>query len=115
MEAFHAYSWPGNIRQLANTIERAAILENTHIIQLQNIILPELHKAVSLNSNAREVLPEKPAESLADREKEAIVKALEECLWIQKDAARKLGVSPRALNYKVKKFGITHARWRKHK
>ena len=115
MEAFHSYSWPGNIRQLANTIERAAILENTHIIQLQNIILPELHKAVSLNSNAGQVLPETPAESLADREKEAIIKALEECLWIQKDAARKLGVSPRALNYKVKKFGITHARWRKHK
>ena len=115
IDAFHRYSWPGNIRQLANTIERAAILENSHIIQLQNIILPELHKAVSLNSNAEAVLPIQPAASLADREKEAIIKALQECLWIQKDAARKLGVSPRALNYKVKKFGITHARWRKHK
>ena len=115
IDAFHRYSWPGNIRQLANTIERAAILETSHIIQLQNIILPELNKAVSLNSNLQKVALAQPIESLADREKEAIIKALEECLWIQKDAARKLGVSPRALNYKVKKFGITHARWRKHK
>jgi transcriptional regulator with GAF, ATPase, and Fis domain len=36
-------------------------------------------------------------------------------LWIQKDAARQLGISPRALNYRIKKLGITHARWRKNK
>jgi transcriptional regulator with GAF, ATPase, and Fis domain len=44
-----------------------------------------------------------------------ILKALEESLWIQKDAARRLDISPRALNYRVKKLGISHHRWRKNK
>ncbi len=48
-------------------------------------------------------------------EKETIIRALEMCLWIQKDAAKMLGISPRSLNYKIRKFGITHPRWRKNK
>jgi DNA-binding NtrC family response regulator len=112
LEDFKSYSWPGNIRQLANTIERAAILEETALIEPQHVILPDLKKIPPLSGDAP--IP-RPAESLADKEKETILNALEECLWIQKDAARKLGITPRALNYKVKKFNITHARWRKNK
>jgi transcriptional regulator with GAF, ATPase, and Fis domain len=52
---------------------------------------------------------------LADREKELILRALEENLWVQKEAARRLGISPRALNYKIKKLHITHPHWRRHK
>ena len=110
--AFKNYSWPGNIRQLANTIERAAILEETALIEPQHVILPDLKKIPSPSDGTPTL---RPAESLADKEKETILNALEECLWIQKDAARKLGITPRALNYKVKKFNITHARWRKNK
>jgi DNA-binding NtrC family response regulator len=110
--AFKSYSWPGNIRQLANTIERAAILEETALIEPQHVILPDLKTIPALSGGAPTL---RPAESLADKEKETILNALEECLWIQKDAARKLGITPRALNYKVKKFNITHARWRKNK
>ena len=44
-----------------------------------------------------------------------IARALDENLWIQQDAALQLGISPRALNYRIKKLGITHARWRKNK
>jgi transcriptional regulator with GAF, ATPase, and Fis domain len=44
-----------------------------------------------------------------------IYNALEENLWIQKDAARQLGLSLRALNYRIKKLGITHFRWRKNR
>ena len=112
IEAFREYSWPGNIRQLANTIERAAILEDGSEIELQHVILPDLRKFQPVTS---EVLISKPAESLADREKETILDVLEDCLWIQKDAAYALGITPRALNYKIKKFGITHSRWRKNK
>ena len=50
-----------------------------------------------------------------DNEKEMIIQALEKSLWIQKDAARLLGISPRVLNYKIKKFDITHFRWRKNR
>jgi DNA-binding NtrC family response regulator len=112
LEAFKDYSWPGNIRQLANTIERAAILEETALIEPQNVILPDL---IVIPSGSSETPSLKPAESLAEKEKETILNALDECLWIQKDAACKLGITPRALNYKVKKHRITHARWRKNK
>lgn len=53
--------------------------------------------------------------SIKDKEKDLIVKALEQCLWIQKDAAALLGISPRVLSYKIKNFNIRHQRWRKFK
>ncbi len=53
--------------------------------------------------------------TLFDSEKDKIIQALEESLWIQKDAAHLLGISPRVLNHKIKKSGITHSRWRKNR
>ncbi len=105
------YSWPGNIRQLANTIERAVILEEDDLIDVQNLSLPaeKSDKVTSANISLA------TNGSLIGQEKKLIINALEECLWVQKNAAEKLGVSPRALNYKVKKFGITHPNWRKHR
>ena len=47
-------------------------------------------------------------------ERQAIVIALERTNWIQKDAADLLGISPRALNYKISQHNVTHAGWRKH-
>ena len=52
---------------------------------------------------------------LETQEKELILRALEDNLWVQKNAAKQLGISPRALNYKVNKFSITHPNWRKNK
>lgn len=106
------YSWPGNIRQLANTIERAVILEDNDLIDVQNLSLPE---EKTVKPTLMRVSATSTTGSLVGQEKELILNALEECLWVQKNAAEKLGVSPRALNYKVKKFGITHPNWRKHR
>jgi len=111
LEAFKSYTWPGNIRQLANTIERAAILEESNTIYIENIILPELNQH-PVEPNIVEV---EPSNTLDDREREIILKALEDSLWIQKEAAKRLGISPRALNYRIQKHGITHTRWRKNK
>ncbi|HDZ89811.1 MAG TPA: sigma-54-dependent Fis family transcriptional regulator, partial [Deltaproteobacteria bacterium] len=95
IEAFKGYVWPGNIRQLANTIERAVILEETPFIQMENTVLGEhlLKKGGGMDSDPP------PPLSIKAREKEIIIKALEESLWVQKDAARLLGTTPRALNY----------------
>jgi DNA-binding NtrC family response regulator len=111
LQAFLAYTWPGNIRQLANTIERAAILEESNLIETENVILPELNKEIF----ETKIDEPPPADSLDKRERESILEALEDSLWIQKDAALRLGISPRALNYKIRKHGITHTRWRKNK
>ncbi len=107
---FQEYPWPGNIRQLSNTIERAILVEDGPVILPESVSLPALHRpeaaAVELKPNLK---------LTADQERELISRALDDNLWIQKDAARQLGISPRALNYRVKKLGISHHRWRKNK
>lgn len=117
-----SYDWPGNIRQLANTIERAVILEDGKHIHSENLALPE--KVMRKNNSGfdlhiqESVMDSDDSESngsLAGQEKDLILRVLEECLWVQKNAAQKLGVSPRALNYKINKLGITHPHWRRNK
>ncbi|MCL1980872.1 MAG: sigma-54 dependent transcriptional regulator [Proteobacteria bacterium] len=107
LATIQGYDWPGNIRQLANIIERAVILEEKNLIGLSSLHIPELSQAMAPLIQV--------TEPLEAHERELILKALTESLWVQKDAARRLGISPRALNYKIKKFGITHQNWRKHK
>jgi len=107
MEILKAYHWPGNIRQLANTVERAVILEDGPLITPESISIPNFEPKRPVR-----VLKSEPLEV---HEKELILKALEDNLWVQKNAAKQLGISPRALNYKIKKFGITHPNWRKHR
>ena len=116
------YDWPGNIRQLANTIERAVILEDNTVIHSANLALPETmprnppaHKTEYQLSGESSGARLDGGESLAEQEKELILRLLEECLWVQKNAAAKLGISPRALNYKINKLGITHPHWRRNK
>ncbi len=113
LQQIQAYNWPGNIRQLANTIERAVILEDGELLSKQNLSLP--HSYQKATSAGGSVVAHSGSVSLVGQEKELIMMALEECLWVQKNAADLLGISPRSLNYKVKKFGITHPHWRKHK
>ena len=81
------------------------------MIHAESLLLPDI--SPPRLKNAEPALGH-PA-SLEEKEKEMIMETLAACLWIQKDAADRLGISPRALNYKIKKFGITHPRWRKHK
>lgn len=109
LQMFRQYPWPGNIRQLSNTIERAILMEDGNVIQSESISLPKTD-ALSPSKVKPATLKLSP-----DEEKEMISRALENNLWIQKDAARQLGITPRALNYRIKKLGITHARWRKNK
>ncbi len=94
------YHWPGNIRELSNSIERAVILEDTATLRAKHFPFPNACHAPSTSPEAAE--------------REMIIQALEKSLWIQKDAAALLGMSPRKLNYRIKKFGIKHPRWRKH-
>ena len=107
LSLIQGYDWPGNIRQLSNSIERAVILEDGDMIGLSSMHIPEMGRTVAPMIQT--------TEPLEVHEKELIIRALTENLWVQKDAAKCLGISPRALNYKIKKFGITHQNWRKHK
>jgi DNA-binding NtrC family response regulator len=110
LRQLHDYDWPGNIRQLSNVIERAILMEEGGRIQTESVMLPHLRRP----SEGMEAPPAALRLSTT-QEKEMILNALEKNLWIQKDAARQLAISPRALNYRVKKLGIAHHRWRKNK
>ncbi len=109
IDMFRQYPWPGNIRQLSNTIERALLLEDQMVIRKSSVSLPEI------DDLAPPQIKPTGLKLSENEETEMIARALEENLWIQKDAALQLGISPRALNYRIKKLGITHARWRKNK
>ena len=105
---FKSYSWPGNIRELSNVIERAVIIEDGLTIERDSVSLPEPVSGRQSESRTDSL-------ELNNNERSLILQALEESLWIQRDAAARLGITPRILNYKIKKFGITHPRWRKNK
>lgn len=108
LEVFKNHHWPGNIRELSNAIERAVLLEEENTIRLENISLSGTPKKP-------EYAAARPLKNLEASENDLLMEALELSNWVQKDAAARLGVTPRKLNYMIKKHGITHSRWRKNK
>ncbi len=110
LEILGAYHWPGNIRELSNVLERAILLEHSDVITAESI---HLNSGLHLQENSYQNSPS--ASRLENTEYRSIIQALEDNLWVQKHAAAQLGISPRSLNYKIKKLGITHWRWPRHK
>ena len=96
------YHWPGNIRQLQNVIERAVIMCDGLEIQPEHIALYE--KRPSGGMGAFEI-PEEGI-NLEEVERMLIVQALERTGGVQKNAAKLLGISPRVINYKIRKHNI---------
>jgi formate hydrogenlyase transcriptional activator len=99
MRSMETYSWPGNVRELENFIERALILSRGPVL---NAPLDELHK-----SDPRQ---ESRIQTLAECEKEHIVRALNASAWViggPHGAAAKLGVKRTTLNAKIRKLRIS--------
>jgi len=101
-DALTGYTWPGNVRELKNAIERALVLCGEQITQSD---LPD-----KLRDAGQRVRPVAPAADmrghLAEVERAAIVAALEAEDQNQTRAARRLGLSRRALIYKMEKYGL---------
>ncbi len=95
------YDWPGNVRELENTIERLVVMSDGNIIKPSylpiNFKLPSREKVLQ-----RESLKA----GIEDIEKNSILEALEKCGWVQAKAARMVGLTPRQIGYKIKKYGL---------
>jgi two-component system response regulator FlrC len=98
-----AHDWRGNVRELENCVQRAAILCASDQIESSDIYFEDAF------SESPEVVAAEPAPrqldgNLKDREKQLIVRALQTVDGCRKDAAELLGISPRTLRYKLAKL-----------
>lgn len=99
------YSWPGNIRELQNVIERAVVLCREQIItprELPDNIAKETEIMSQIELRSGETLDE----AIERIEKSIILKALKKCGYSQTKTAEYLGVKRTTLRYKLEKYGF---------
>ena len=107
------YNFPGNIRELENTIERAALLADSRFIEADDLRLGEATSSADGSGGAAVVKLPPTGIALEEIERQALVEALRMSNWVQKDAAELLHISPRVMNYKIKVLGIELPRSRR--
>jgi transcriptional regulator with GAF, ATPase, and Fis domain len=105
------YNWPGNIRELENAIERAALLAEGAVIRAGDLHLGDQASTGSREASSVVRIPPTGI-ALEEIERQAIVEALKMANWVQKDAAELLAISPRVMNYKIKTLGVEMPRRR---
>ncbi len=104
-ELLQAHPWPGNIRELANAVERALILADGGLLTAAHF---DLNRAMSVRQETTgDRPPEKPTpERLADLEKRAILTALEQTKGNKTQAAALLGITRTQFHTRLKRFGL---------
>ena len=105
MSALRRYDYPGNIRELENIVERAVVLAEDDVINI-NDLPDEIHYR-KYNSSSRDVVRLEKTLSHNEIEKETIYKMMNECSWNQSMAARLLGISRNKLRYRIKKYELS--------
>jgi DNA-binding NtrC family response regulator len=105
-----AYPWPGNIRELENVIERAAILANGEILEAQDLRF--LDAQLLARGSTPSELPsspskEQPLPDVLDKlEREELIRAMDAAQGSKAKAARALGVNRSTLYYRLRKHGL---------
>jgi two-component system response regulator PilR (NtrC family) len=103
LAALESYSFPGNVRELENILERAITMSTGGEIRASDIQLRPSPAGASVGPAAG---TGPLGDHLEDIEREAILKALEQTKYNKTAAAKVLGMSFRALRYRIKKLGI---------
>jgi len=104
LDALADYEWPGNVRELENTIERLVVMSTRKEIGLPDLPLNIRNRRVRAAGAilTKDALPA----AIADIEKAKILDALKNTGWVQAKAARLLGLTPRQIGYKIKRYRI---------
>jgi formate hydrogenlyase transcriptional activator len=100
MESLINYSWPGNIRELQNVIERAVVLANSPIVQIDESIV------------SSPIAADSTVDTLESVERNHILRVLRKTNWVihgNKGAATLLGINPSTLRSRMEKLGIKKA------
>ena len=102
MDRLIKYSWPGNIRELENVIERATILAKGPVLQIDDVLL---------HGNSAPLPP--VADSMEEVERAHIFRVLQDRSWViegKQGAAARLGLHPNTLRSRMQKLGIKKSR-----
>lgn len=100
-EALIRYSWPGNVREMENLIERLAIIFGEGTVDVKDLAPYISHGFKEIESSGAEEL-----DSLKEMERRGVLAALERHRWIQSRAAKELGITLRQMGYRVKKYRL---------
>ena len=123
LAALTEYSFPGNVRELENILQRAFTMSENDEISIEDLNLPDHQKTESINKNTDENTEQNTNENATEKkstnmangnleayieniERLAINEALEATRWNKTAAAEKLGISFRALRYRCSKLNI---------
>ena len=103
MARLMSYHWPGNVRELENVVERGIVLARGRTVEAENLpaFLPSAGDAP-----AEDLPPPIPGATMKEIERYAILRTLEKFDGHRARAAEALGISVRALQYKLKDYGM---------
>jgi len=119
--ALRTYSWPGNVRQLKNCLERAVILSNNGRITLSELP-PEVTRPPApvpsattgpqseASADSAALPPAPPSGSLREVERQQILAALEQTGWHRGKTAEILGISPSTLYRRLRDYDLERRR-----
>jgi transcriptional regulator with PAS, ATPase and Fis domain len=116
-DAMRSYSWPGNVRQLRNCLERAVLLSNNGQITVSELPPEVVRVSPAAAFPSVVVQPGAPAEiaapnsgslSLREVERQQILAALEQTGWHRGKTAELLGISPSTLYRRLRDYNLEH-------
>jgi transcriptional regulator with GAF, ATPase, and Fis domain len=105
-EYLEAYTWPGNVREVENMVQRALVLAEGPDLTVEdftfNIEAPLVERTSMRSSDAASL-----RDDLKDEERRRIMDALDQCKGNQSNAARLLGMPRRTLVERLREYGVT--------
>jgi len=103
IEAFEAYSWPGNVREVEHVIDRLLLITQNKLPTI-NQLLPEIRDAYRGGSRQNQENNKFTFVSLEKIEKDHIMKVLDHCYGNKRDAAKILGIGLKTLYRKIEHY-----------